>query len=58
MAQLILMLTVIYAQCRHKVHYAECHYAECRHASSVMVSVVASFKILIPEVFRARFSNL
>ncbi len=26
------MLSVIYAECRKKAHYAECHYAECRYA--------------------------
>jgi hypothetical protein len=26
----VIMLSVIYAECRKQTHYAECHYAECR----------------------------
>jgi hypothetical protein len=26
------MLSVNYAECRKKAHYAECHYAVCRYA--------------------------
>ncbi len=27
----VVMLRVIYAECRKQTHYAECHYAECRY---------------------------
>jgi hypothetical protein len=26
----VVMLSVIYAECRKEAHYAQCHYAECR----------------------------
>jgi hypothetical protein len=28
----VVMLSVIYAECRKQAHYAECHYAECCYA--------------------------
>ncbi len=32
MALNTVVLSVIYAECREKVHYAVCHYAECHYA--------------------------
>jgi hypothetical protein len=30
----VVMMSVIYGECRKQAHYAECHYAECRYAES------------------------
>jgi hypothetical protein len=27
----VIMLSIIYAECRNEVYYAECHYAKCRY---------------------------
>jgi hypothetical protein len=32
--QIVVMLSVIYAECHIQPHYAECRYAECRSAES------------------------
>jgi hypothetical protein len=29
---MLLILSVIYAECHKYAHYAQCHYAECRYA--------------------------
>jgi hypothetical protein len=28
--QSVVILRVVYGECRKQAHYAECHYAECR----------------------------
>jgi hypothetical protein len=33
----VVMLSVIYAECRKQTYCAECHYAECRYAECVVV---------------------
>jgi hypothetical protein len=42
------MLSVIYAECRNKPHYAECRYAECRGA--LFFAYIFAFELISTSI--------